>query len=232
MPTQAETLRAVLGASKAVLFDFDGPVCDVFHGIPASGIADELASLITVLAPALEHSAKATDDPMKVHRLSEEGGGTVLASVEAALTAAEMRAVKVAGVPTAGATEALQAARYSGRRVAIVSNNSAECIQEYLRLHGLAVFVDHVIGRPRLRPDLMKPSPHPLLSAASALDVAPSRTVLVGDSVSDIEAARAAGGPSVGYANKPHKRASLANAGASAVVLQMQEIADALRVPE
>ncbi|MFE9562355.1 HAD family hydrolase [Streptomyces sp. NPDC006487] len=220
----------MFSASQAVLFDFDGPICDVFRGLPAPAIAEELASLLSALAPILSPLARLTDDPMEVHRLSQEGGTAVLAAVEAALTAAEIRAVKVAGVPVAGAVSALHAARDSGRHVAIVSNNSAECVREYLSLHGLVGAVDEVVGRPKLRPELMKPSPHPLLTAASAFGVAPSRTVLVGDSISDIEAAYAAGARSIGFANKAPKQTSLVNAGADVVVLEMQELADSLRL--
>ncbi|MEU9230860.1 HAD family hydrolase [Streptomyces subrutilus] len=228
MPTQSDALTTVLGASEAILFDFDGPVCDVFRGLPAPGIAEELAHVLAALAPALETLARTTDDPMEVHRLSQEGGNTVLAAVEDALTAAEIRAVKVAGDPTAGALEALHAARNAGWHVAIVSNNSADCVREYLTRHGILGLVSEIIGRPALRPDLMKPSPHPLLVAASNLGVTPGLTVLVGDSVTDIEAAHAAGARSIGYANKAAKQTSLEAAGADVVVLGMQEIADRL----
>ncbi|MCX4779868.1 HAD family hydrolase [Streptomyces sp. NBC_01264] len=168
---------------------------------------------------------------MEVHRLSQEGGDTVLAAVEAALTAAEIRAVEVAGNPTPGSVQALRAAHDTGRHVAIVSNNSTECVREYLDQHGIAGVVDEIIGRPPLRPDLMKPSPYPLLTAASSFGVAPGATVLVGDSVTAIEAARAAGARSVGYANKQPNRASLKEAGADVVVLGMQEVADAFSSP-
>ncbi|MEU6401061.1 HAD family hydrolase [Streptomyces cinnamoneus] len=228
MATQADPLDIVLGASKAILFDFDGPICDVFRGLPASGVAERLADLLTALTPALEPRARATDDPMEIHRLSQGGGGAVLEEIEAALTAAEVQAVKSAGAPTEGGFEALRAARYAGRRVAVVSNNSSDCVREYLTLHGLGGFVDEVVGRPLLRPDLMKPSPHPLLTAISALGVGPEAAVLVGDSVTDIEAAHAAGAMSVGYANKAPKEMLLLEAGAGVVVLRMQEIADSL----
>lgn len=224
MPTRSKVLGDVLGASQAVLFDFDGPICDVFRRLPAPSIAEELTEVLAVLSPTLELPARATDDPMEVHRLSRDGGIAVLAAVEGALTAAEIRAVKVAGAPTEGAVQALRAARDAGRQVAIVSNNSADCVREYLTLHGILGAVDKIVGRPTLRPDLMKPSPHPLLVAASTLGVAPDRTVLVGDSISDIEAAHAAGARSIGYANKPHKLTTLADAGADVVVLGMQEI--------
>ncbi|MFB7261071.1 HAD family hydrolase [Streptomyces nojiriensis] len=231
MPKQADALDKVLSASQAILFDFDGPICDVFSHLPAPSVAAELASLLAALAPALEDSARTTDDPMKVHRLSWEGGSAALAAVEAALTAAEIRAVKVAGAPTKGAVESLHAANEAGRRVAVVSNNSAECVRKYLSLHGIAGVVDEVIGRPALRPDLMKPSPHPLLTAAAAFSIPPGFTVLIGDSVSDIEAAHAAGARSLGYANKPRKQVALEQAGADVVVLSMHRVAEALGHP-
>lgn len=69
-----------------------------------------------------------------------------------------------------------------------------------------------VIGRAAYRPDLMKPDPHSLLIAAERLDVPPKRCTLIGDSVTDIEAARTAGAMSIGFANKPHKTLALTEA--------------------
>ncbi len=228
MPMSSEALADVFRASTAVLFDFDGPICDVFSGLPAPGIAAELADLVAVHSATLAVRARATDDPMEVHRLSQGGGGALLGAVEAALTEAEVRAVKVAGPPVVGAVQALAAARDSKLCVAIVSNNSAECVNEFMAINGLAGLVDVVVGRPALRPDLMKPAPYPLLSAAAALGVEPQGAVLIGDSLTDIEAAHAAGARSIGYANKPRKQSALTTAGADVVVLDMVDVADAL----
>ncbi|WP_254047608.1 HAD family hydrolase [Streptomyces aureus] len=217
----------MLADYDAILFDFDGPICHVFQGLPAPGVARDLSTLLATLAPELADVAHSTDDPMVVHQLAREGGQDVLAAVEAALTNAEVRAVGVAGFPTGGAVEAMTAARSSGRRVAVVSNNSADCVHAYLSAQGLSGAVDAVVGRPVLRPDLMKPSPHPLLEAAAALGVSPERSALVGDSVTDIEAARAAGAGSIGFANKPGKEEDLAAAGAGVLVTDMRSIARA-----
>ncbi|MEE1754203.1 HAD family hydrolase [Streptomyces sp. SP18CS02] len=225
---RSDGLAGLLSDCDAILFDFDGPICDVFRGLPAPGVARELADLLVALAPHLGDAARSTEDPMEVHRLSAQGGEAVLAAVEAALTEAEVRAVKVAGPPVHGAAEALKAAKGSGHRVAVVSNNSADCVRAYLADHGLSGVVEQILGRPTLRPDLMKPSPYPLLEAASHLGTAPERTVLIGDSVTDIEAARAAATRSIGFANKPAKENSLANAGADEVVLNMMSVTDAL----
>ncbi|MCX5407157.1 HAD hydrolase-like protein [Streptomyces sp. NBC_00335] len=234
MQELSEALAEVLAASRAVLFDFDGPICDVFRGLPAPGVAKELADLVALHDPQLGERARGTDDPMEVHRISVEGGPSLLGVVEDALTAAELRAVKVAGAPVAGAVQALRAARGAKWRVAVVSNNSAECVRAFLASNGIADAVDEVIGRPRLRPDLMKPAPYPLLTAAKTLGVDPAETVLIGDAVTDVAAAKAAAARSIGFANKPPKRSTLANAGADVVVLDMWVVADALalRGPE
>ncbi|MFE4205931.1 HAD family hydrolase [Streptomyces goshikiensis] len=228
MQPSCEALSEVLGASRAVLFDFDGPICDVFRGLPAPGVAQELAELVTQRAPHLGERAQATDDPMEVHRISREGGTGLLRAVEDALTAAEIRAVKVAGPPVEGAVRALWAAQSAKRQIAVVSNNSADCVIEFLAINGLADVVAEIIGRPTLRPDLMKPAPYLLLTAANALGVDVTKTVLVGDSVTDVEAARAAGAQSIGFANKLAKRATLVHAGANAVVWDMHAVADGL----
>ncbi|MFV0129054.1 HAD family hydrolase [Streptomyces sp. HMX112] len=224
----SDALADLFSRCDAVLFDFDGPICHVFEGLPAPGVAQELSALLADLAPALSDDARSTDDPMVVHQLSCQGGDSVLAAVEAALTEAEVVAVGVAGPPTPGAVDALTAARVSGRRVAVVSNNSAECVHAYLSAQGLSDVVEAVIGRPTLRPDLMKPSPHPLLAAAAHLGVAPERATLIGDSLSDVQAARAAAASSIGFANKPGKAEALGAAGADAVTDDMNDIAQAL----
>ncbi|MFE4662909.1 HAD family hydrolase [Streptomyces hydrogenans] len=217
-----------LAKYDAILFDFDGPICNVFQGLPAPSVAAELSTLLAWLAPELSNAAHATDDPMVVHQLAREGGQEVLSAVEAALTAAEIRAVGVAGAPTGGAVEAMVAARASGRRVAVVSNNSADCVHAYFAAQGISGAVETVVGRPALRPDLMKPSPHPLREAAAILGVSPARSALVGDSVTDIVAAQAAGAGSVGFANRPGKSEALAAVGATAVVTDMASLAHAL----
>ncbi|MFJ9075564.1 HAD family hydrolase [Streptomyces sp. NPDC102278] len=228
MQPSSEALFDVLSASRAVLFDFDGPICDVFRGLSAPSVAEELAELVAQQAPHLGERARATDDPMEVHRISEEGGTALLGAVEEALAAAELRAVKSAGAPVEGAVQALHAAGDAKRRVAVVSNNSAACVIEFLTINGLADVVAEVVGRPSLRPRLMKPAPYPLLAAANALGVDPTEAVLVGDAVTDVEAAKAAGARSIGFANKPLKWSALADAGADAIVSDMQAVADVL----
>ncbi|MBK3558072.1 HAD family hydrolase [Streptomyces sp. MBT56] len=225
---ESRAIADVLGATRAVLFDFDGPICDVFAGHPAAEVARHLAEVLAEYDGALGNKAHGTDDPMEVLRLAPQGGDAALRVVEDELTKAEVRAVRMAGLPIAGAVAALEAAHTPGRKVAIVSNNSAACVQAFLLLHGLQHLVDAVIGRAPYRPDAMKPDPDSLLRASSELDTPPGDCTLIGDSVTDVEAAKATGGRSVGFANKPGKERALGDAGADVVVTTMVAVAEAL----
>ncbi|MFB6810559.1 HAD family hydrolase [Streptomyces sp. NPDC056387] len=109
-----------------------------------------------------------------------------------------------------------------------MSNNSADCVRSFLAAHGLGEYVVRVIGRPSGQPHLMKPNPFPLIGAAEQMQMDVTHCTLIGDSLTDIQAAHAAGATVIGYANKPHKAALFADAGADAVTDDMQAIADAL----
>ncbi|GII52278.1 hypothetical protein Pth03_06670 [Planotetraspora thailandica] len=74
----------------------------------------------------------------------------------------------------------------------------------------------------------MKPNPHLVQQVLDKLGADPKRTVLVGDSLSDIEAAKAAGVLSVGYANEPGKADQFATAGADVVVTRLIDLVPAL----
>ncbi|MCQ4042999.1 HAD family hydrolase [Streptantibioticus rubrisoli] len=226
-----DTVARTLAQASAILFDFDGPLCDVFAGLPAPQVARQLAQLAAPPDSVLSAKLADTDDPLEVLRLTHATDTALGLQIEQALTAAEIEAVAVAGDPTPGAVAALEAAQTAGRRVAVVSNNSSDCVHAFLARHSLTKHVHEVVGRPLHRPDLMKPDPHSLIRAADQLGTATTQCVLIGDSVTDIEAAHAAGSTAIGYANKPHKLRAFADARAEAITEHMQTIADAMQAP-
>jgi HAD superfamily hydrolase (TIGR01509 family) len=218
-------LADILGHGP-LLLDFDGPVCSVFASLPAPEVAAELVALLRAAGVDVPPAVVAEPDPLAVLRWTGEWCTPELtAAADDALCAQELRAVESAA-PTPFSRESILAARAAGLPVAVVSNNSAGAISGYLSIHGLADYVAAIVGRPHARPDRMKPNPVPILNAARALGAEPAACVLVGDSTSDIEAARAAGAHVVGYANRPHKVEALR--GADAVIITMAALADAL----
>ncbi|MGW4110197.1 HAD family hydrolase [Actinosynnema sp. NPDC004786] len=215
-----EPHRTVLYHAKAVLFDFDGPICSVFAGYPADRIASDLIALLrqrgTVFDPAIDDET----DPMDVLRWAGVHKPESVPALEDHLVEAEGKAVESAE-PTPFAIQVVHSVVDSGRPVAVVSNNSAPAVQKYLTRHDLASIISFVSGRAHANPGLMKPHPFSLQLAADRLGVDIADTVLIGDTITDIEASHIAGAKSIGYANKPGKRERLSKAGADAVIDSM-----------
>lgn len=221
-------LRQLLGEAGAVLLDFDGPVCSIFAGYPAPQVAAELVDLLRRERVAVPPDLARELDPLEVlRRAGAAGDHGVTRAVEDALCAAERRAVETA-VPTPYGREVIVASRQAGMPVAVVSNNSAGAVSAYLAAHRLAAYVSPVVGRAHAKPELMKPNPVPILQAVRAVGEQPARCVLIGDSLSDIEGARAAGVRVIGYANRPSKVEAFRSAGAHVVITSMGAIAEVL----
>jgi HAD superfamily hydrolase (TIGR01509 family) len=221
-------LGQLLGQIDAVLLDFDGPVCSIFAGYPAPQVAAELIDVLRRYVDVVPPDLASEPDPLEVlRRAGAADDQGVLRAVEDALCAAERRAAETAE-PTPYSREVIVAARQAGMPVAVVSNNSAGAVSVYLAAHRLAAHVSPVVGRVYADPDRMKPNPEPILQAVRTVGGRPSRCVLVGDSQSDIEGARAAGVQVIGYANRPAKVAAFWGLGADFVVTSMGEIASTL----
>jgi phosphoglycolate phosphatase len=213
-----------LADCRWILLDFDGPVCSAFAGYPAPAIAKHLVAVATEAGVRLADDAS---DPHEVLRTVNAVSPSAGRSVELALQVAELEAVESA-TPTLGAQQLLERCAATNRHVAIVSNNHGPAVEKYLHLHGLTAHVDHISGRDPHNVQLMKPNPHLLLEAIRAMGAAPNLTAFVGDSVSDMQAGRAACVIAVGYANKPGKRERLSAAGADIVVAAMDGLASEL----
>ena len=220
-------LARLVASKRTLLLDFDGPICSIFAGYPAPLIAEELRGIVRDHGLAVSPELAATDDPLAVLRQLDHTPLTrVIAS---ALQQAETKAADTA-VPTPGGHEVIQAAAASGRRVAIVSNNSEEAVRTYLERHALLAHVSVVAARYNgMPPAFMKPHAHLVLRALEDIGSNPADAVLVGDSVSDIEAARDVPVASIGYANESSRVHGLTAAGAQAVVHAMTDLAVLLK---
>ncbi|RIQ11119.1 HAD family hydrolase [Jiangella rhizosphaerae] len=224
----SEQLGKLLSGVELLMLDFDGPVCSVFAGLPASDVAVHLRAVLRHVGVSTTVAMEQDDDPLSIYRRSEAYGEMVTLRIYDDLVAAEVRAIASAK-PTPGALEVVEVARATGRQVAIVSNNAAAAVEAYIKRHTLTKAIDYVAARRTPQPALMKPNAAYLVEAAHALGVPASQCVLVGDSTTDIEAARHARMSAIGYANKPGKAARLIEAGADGLIEQMIDLADALR---
>jgi len=230
--TTDSALVDILRRTRTLLIDFDGPICAVFAGYPATVVADELRRLIAAHGGSIPADTDGDEGPISIlRRIGQTGPATLVRAVADALRDAEVKAVETAE-PTSGADDLLRFAQAVGRRVAVVSNNSEEAVRRYLQQHGLSGYVEHISARyDGMDARHLKPSDHLIRRALDALGSTPAEAALVGDSTVDVAASRAAAVVAViGYANKPGKRDSLAAAGVQAIIETTAEMAAALRV--
>ena len=92
-----------------------------------------------------------------------------------------------------GVAAGLQQLRARGWPLACVTNKPTAFAQSLLQHTGLAEFFAFTLGGDAL--PRKKPHPDPLLAACERLGHAPARTLMIGDSSNDAQAARAAGCP-------------------------------------
>ncbi len=122
----------------------------------------------------------------------------------------------------AGAEAGLERLRKAGLALACVTNKPHEFAVALLERKGLARFFDRVFGGDSFA--RRKPDPLPLVSAAAALGSSTARTLVVGDSANDAQAARAAGCPLVLVRYGYNHGQPIESAGADALVDRLDEI--------
>jgi beta-phosphoglucomutase-like phosphatase (HAD superfamily) len=220
-------LAEIIERTCCLLLDFDGPICNVFAGLPASTVAVRLRRLLVENGVALPSHMDDWDDPFEALRLASGLDAALVEKAEAALRESELAAIRDAE-PTPYAREVMHACAQTGRAVAVVSNNAKAVVESYLTERHLIGSVGAIVGRSSADPRLLKPSPHPIREAIRLVDANSQGCALVGDTPADIVSAKAAGIRSIGYANKPGKREKLTAQGADVVITTMEELASTL----
>ena len=122
--------------------------------------------------------------------------------------------------------EALEWLREHGFKIGIATSNSQEVTERILELRGLGSFFSAVVGRtPELR---MKPHPDQILACFKMLGVDPRRGIVVGDSVRDVKAAKAADIYVVAVPARFTSRETLEQAGADSIIGSLGELPSVL----
>ncbi|QQQ76350.1 HAD family hydrolase [Saccharothrix sp. 6-C] len=218
------SLHEVLHKAKALLLDFDGPLCSVFAGVPANRAAGDLKALLATttqadIPPALELS----DDPFDVLHYANTLTTEVARLIEATLTSHEVEAISVTQ-PTPYSIEFVSRSSRIGKLLAVVSNNSTSAVSAYLNRFGLAQFFSGTFARSFDNATLLKPNPFLLTQAITSLDVRPEDCIMIGDSSTDLIAAQAAGIRAIAYANKPSKLARLREHQSAGIITTMSTL--------
>ncbi|HKC43007.1 MAG TPA: phosphoglycolate phosphatase [Burkholderiales bacterium] len=181
---------------RAVLFDLDGTLLHTAPDLAAAAnrMLGELG------APARDPAAIATyigkGIPVLVHRtLTGALDGVAEPTLFArALPIFERCYAAESGArarPFEGVVEGLERMRWLGLALGCVTNKAGRFTQDLLARTGLARFFDCVVSGDTVA--RRKPDPLPLLHACNRLGARPDDTLVIGDSLNDVQAARAAG---------------------------------------
>jgi phosphoglycolate phosphatase len=181
---------------RAVLFDLDGTLLDTVADITAA-LNSALAEQLPVALPESEvRTLIGRGVPSLIERaLARVPGGEsadagrllerYLAHYEEIQRSGRMRTR-----PFPGVARGLAELHSLGLKIAVVTNKSAKSSVDLLTRLRLEHWINELVGGDSGH---RKPEPQPLLLACARLGVSPAAAVMVGDSVIDVLAARAAG---------------------------------------
>lgn len=206
MPPPTALARS-LPPLDAAIVDLDGTMVDTlgdFHaaltrtlaelGLPGIG-ADAIE---TMVGKGSEHLLRSVLKHVLVLENQAQAAIKIEALMPAAWAAYQRHYLDINGQCSAvypGVVEGLQALRARGLRLACLTNKPTAFARPLLAAKGLDGFFEQVFGGDAF--ERKKPDPLPLLKTCEALGTVPARTLMVGDSSNDAQAARAAGCPVV-----------------------------------
>lgn len=194
LPAPAQALEI-----DAVMVDLDGTMVNTL-GDFAESLNRMLADLrLPAIAPqAIEHMVGKGSEHLIRSVLAHVGAQDIDALYPQAWQRYEHHYLDINGQFAdvyPGVVEGLNALQALGLRMACLTNKPLSFALPLLATKGLDGFFDCVFGGdsfPRKKPD-----PMPLLETCKALGSSPARTLMVGDSSNDAQAAHAAGCPVV-----------------------------------
>ena len=216
----------------AVAFDLDGTLLDTVHDLTAAvnlllgelglaplpvdavrtmvgkGVADLLAKALTRARGAPPHDGEVAD---LLPRYGQ-GYATILG-----------RQTQLFPGHMAG----LNRMREAGFALAVITNKATRFVRPHLAHAGIAEYFDTVVGGDDAV--AKKPDAAPLLLAATRLGVAPARMLMVGDSINDVAAARAAGSPVLVVPYGYNEGSPVQTLAADGIVDSLDAIADRIR---
>ena len=179
----------------AAIIDLDGTLVDTLGDfVAALGLTLDELDLARVDRAFVERTVGKGSEHLLRQTLAEVGGDAAL--YDAAWAAYQRHYLTVNGQASElfdGVVEGLRALRGAGLRLACLTNKPLAFARPLLAAKGLDGYFELVFGGDSFA--RKKPDPLPLLETCRALGTEPARTLMVGDSRNDAEAAHAAGCP-------------------------------------
>ena len=184
-------------SAKAVLFDLDGTLLDTVLDLhaAANGMLRDLGRPEVVIEDIRAYVGRGI--PNLVKRIlagNLEAADDPAPPPDAALASFKRHYAVVNGLasnPFPGVMEGLKALKATGLPLGVITNKAVAFTGPLLERTGLAPFMSVAVSGDQL--PRAKPDPMPVIWACGRLGVSPADTVLIGDSINDFKAGRAAG---------------------------------------
>jgi phosphoglycolate phosphatase len=200
---------AMLRMPKAILFDLDGTLIDSApdiaaavnellggRGLPSLSLALVTSMIGNGVEKLVERAFAASGTPLSNGAMEE--ANREMAPIYLRHTTRLTRLLP-------GAAEALAQLHVAGVRLGVATNKPQLATREILLHFGLAERLGAIVGGDAVT--RKKPAPDALLLALERLGTEPQDALMVGDSIADVQAARAAGMPVIivrgGYTKEP-----------------------------
>lgn len=211
---------AALGARRIWLFDLDGTLVDTAPDLHAA-LQDTLAAfghpgteLGLVRAFVGQGARRTIERALDHHGIAVDAAG--LDARLAHFLAYYGAHIADASRPFPGVAATLAQLAAEGRPLACVTNKTEDLSRALLDAIGLGAHFEVVIGGDTLAE--RKPHPLPLQEACRRLGGSPDEALMLGDSITDVDAARAAGIPVVCVRYGYHGERAPEELGADALV--------------
>jgi phosphoglycolate phosphatase len=183
---------------KGVTIDLDGTLLDTIPDLAAAAnmMLEELGRPPLPLEAIRTFVGKGIQNLVERTLAGHIDGGADAGSVMRAMPIYEKHYLAVNGRHTTiypGVKEGLDRMKAQGLPLAVVTNKSGRFTQPLLEHVGFAGYFRTVVSGDTLA--RKKPHPDPLLHACATLEIPPRDMLMIGDSLNDTQAARAAGCP-------------------------------------
>jgi phosphoglycolate phosphatase len=182
---------------RGVLFDLDGTLLDTAADIARALNAAFLERNWQPLPVSEVSRMIGRGSPMLIERAAARLGHPVTDGDKALLVERFFHHYEVQeesnesdAAPYAGGPDTLRTLHDAGLKIAVVTNKQHRFAKALLERLGLMPSIDLLVGGDTC--EKRKPDPQPLLFACESLGFEPSEALMVGDSINDVTAARAA----------------------------------------
>ena len=218
---------------RAIAFDLDGTLLDTIHDLAAAinmmldrlGLAPLPKETIRVMV------GKGIANLVRRAFTASRGAEPTEAQATRALAVYEHCYDSVLGRETTafpGVTDGLERLASAGFGLACVTNKASRFTRPHLEHAGIAQYFSLVLGGDSLT--AKKPDPLPLKHTARHFGVAPNRLLMLGDSLNDTQAARAAGCPVLCVPYGYNEGRPVQSLDCDGIVSSLNELPDRIRL--